>query len=177
MDDQYPKLVVESQLARRRLAQAFEPGADAEIERQFLPVSDRTLATVAQKNHYKEEASIGDPVQRSTMSFVHSATIRTTVTLGDEFEEGEISFTLSLQPKTSCLPPFHSTTLGPQRSKSAWSGPELGESSDNGDVIASSYCSRRSDHRVNPGTGELTEIADLHPIVANERPKNLGLLG
>ena len=72
MDDQYPKLVVESQLARRRLAQAFEPGADAEIERQFLPVSDRTLATVAQKNHYKEEASIGDPVQRSTMSFVHS---------------------------------------------------------------------------------------------------------
>jgi hypothetical protein len=72
MDDQYPKLVVESQLARRRLAQAFEPGADSEIERQFLRVSDRTLATVAQKNHYKEEASIGDPVQRSTMSFVHS---------------------------------------------------------------------------------------------------------
>jgi hypothetical protein len=72
MDDQYPKLVVESQLARRRLAQAFEPGADSKIERQFLRVSDRTLATVAQKNHYKEEASIGDPVQRSTMSFVHS---------------------------------------------------------------------------------------------------------
>jgi hypothetical protein len=72
MDDQYPKLVVESQLARRRLAQAFEPGADSEIERQFLRVSDRTLATVAQKNRYKEEASIGDPVQRSTMSFVHS---------------------------------------------------------------------------------------------------------
>jgi hypothetical protein len=84
MDDQYPKLVVECQLARRRLAQAFEPGADSEIERQFLRVSDRTLATVgprwrthpssadAQKNHYKEEASIGDPVQRSTMSFVHS---------------------------------------------------------------------------------------------------------
>jgi hypothetical protein len=72
MDDQYPKLVVESQLARRRLAQAFEPGAGSKIERQFLRVSDRTLATIAQKNHYKEEASIGDPVQRSTMSFVHS---------------------------------------------------------------------------------------------------------
>ena len=55
--------------------------------------------------------------------------------------------------------------------------PELGESSDNGHVIASSYCSRRSDHRVNPGAGELTEIADLHPIVANERPKNVGILG
>jgi hypothetical protein len=52
MDDQYPKLVVESQLARRRLAQAFESGADSEIKHQFLPVSDRTLATVAQKNHH-----------------------------------------------------------------------------------------------------------------------------
>jgi hypothetical protein len=71
MDDQYPKLVVESQLARRRLAQAFESGADSEIKRQFLPVSDRTLVTVAQKNHCKVEASIGDPV-RSTTSFVHS---------------------------------------------------------------------------------------------------------
>ena len=57
--------------------------------------------------------------------------------------------------------------------------PEAGreEPSDNGHVIASSYCSRRSDHRVNPGAGELTEIADLHPIVANERPKNVGILG
>jgi hypothetical protein len=72
MNDQYPKLVVESQLARRRLARAFKSEAALEIERQFLRVSDRTLATVAQKNLYKEEASIGDPVQRSTMSFVHS---------------------------------------------------------------------------------------------------------
>jgi len=53
----------------------------------------------------------------------------------------------------------------------------LFESSDKGHVIASSYCSRRSDHRVNPGAGELTEVADLHPIVANERPKNVGILG
>ena len=44
-------------------------------------------------------------------------------------------------------------------------------------MIASSYCSRRSDHRVNPGAGELSEIADLHPIVLNERPKNVGILG
>jgi hypothetical protein len=51
------------------------------------------------------------------------------------------------------------------------------ESSDSGHVIASSYCSRRSDHRVNPGAGELSEIADLHPIVLNERPKNVGILG
>jgi hypothetical protein len=71
MDDQYPKLVVESQLARRRLAQAFESGPDSEIKRQYLPVSDRTLATVAQKNHHKDGASIGKPV-RSTTSFVHS---------------------------------------------------------------------------------------------------------
>jgi hypothetical protein len=71
MDDQYPKLLVESRLARRRLAQAFESGADSESKHQFLPVSDRTLATVAQKNHCKDETPIGDPV-RSTTSFVHS---------------------------------------------------------------------------------------------------------
>jgi hypothetical protein len=51
------------------------------------------------------------------------------------------------------------------------------ESSDNGHVIASSYCSGCSDHRVNPGAGELAEIGDLHPIVVNERPKNVGILG
>jgi hypothetical protein len=38
----------------------------------------------------------------------------------DEFEEGEISFILSLQRKTSCLTPLHSTTLAPQLSNSAW---------------------------------------------------------
>jgi hypothetical protein len=31
--------------------------------------------------------------------------------------------------------------------------------------------------RTVPGAGELTEIADLYPIVANERPKNIGILG
>ena len=40
-----------------------------------------------------------------------------------EFEEGEISFILSLQRKSLCLPPFHSITLGPQLSRSAWPAP------------------------------------------------------
>src|ERR1700761_2644753 len=71
MDDQYPKLVVESQLARRRLAQAFESGADSGIKHQFLPVNNRTLVTVVQKNHRKVKSSFGDPV-RSTTSFTHS---------------------------------------------------------------------------------------------------------
>ena len=35
-----------------------------------------------------------------------SATIRTMVTLGDECEEGAISFILSLQGNTLCLTPF-----------------------------------------------------------------------
>ena len=46
-----------------------------------------------------------------------------------------------------------------------------------GHAIASSDCSRCSDHRVNPGAGKLAEIADLHLIVANERRKNLRILG
>jgi hypothetical protein len=53
----------------------------------------------------------------------------------------------------------------------------LEESSDNGHVVTGSYCSRRSDHGVHPSAGELTEIADLHPIVVNERPQNIGILG
>ena len=53
----------------------------------------------------------------------------------------------------------------------------LGESSDKGHVVTSSYGSRRSDHGVYASAGELTEIADLHPIVVNERPKNIGILG
>jgi hypothetical protein len=39
------------------------------------------------------------------------------------------------------------------------------------------FPSWRSDHRVNPSTREPTEIADLYSIVANERPKNVGILG
>jgi hypothetical protein len=51
------------------------------------------------------------------------------------------------------------------------------ESSDNSHASTSSYCSRRSDHRVNPGARELTKIADLHSIVTNKRPQNVGILG
>jgi hypothetical protein len=36
--------------------------------------------------------------------------------------------------------------------------------------------SRRSDHGVDPSARELADIADLHPVVANERPKNIRIL-
>ena len=45
------------------------------------------------------------------------------------------------------------------------------------DAVTNPYCSRRSDHGVDPCARELTEIADLHPVVANECPKNIRILG
>jgi hypothetical protein len=45
------------------------------------------------------------------------------------------------------------------------------------DAVTDPYCSRRSDHGVDPSARELAEIADLHPVVANECPKNIRILG
>jgi hypothetical protein len=45
------------------------------------------------------------------------------------------------------------------------------------DAVTNPYCSRRSDHGVYPSARELAEIADLLPIVANECPKNIRILG
>jgi hypothetical protein len=44
------------------------------------------------------------------------------------------------------------------------------------DAVTNPYCSRRDDHGVHPSAMELAEIADLHPIVANECPKNIRIL-
>jgi hypothetical protein len=44
-------------------------------------------------------------------------------------------------------------------------------------VVTSSYCSRRSDHGVHASAGEWTDIANWHPIVLNERAKNIAILG
>src|SRR5712675_1975239 len=44
------------------------------------------------------------------------------------------------------------------------------------DAVTNPYCSRRSDHRVDPSARELAEIADLQPVVANECPKNIRIL-
>src|SRR5258706_1956223 len=41
------------------------------------------------------------------------------------------------------------------------------------DAVTDPYCSRRSDHGVDPSARELAEIADLHPVVANKCPKNI----
>jgi hypothetical protein len=53
MDSQYPRLVVESQLARKQLAQTFESEAASE----FSLVNDLTLATALQKNAGKDETT------------------------------------------------------------------------------------------------------------------------
>ena len=45
------------------------------------------------------------------------------------------------------------------------------------DAVTNPYCSRRGDHGVHSSARELAEIADLHSIVANERPKNIRILG
>ena len=45
------------------------------------------------------------------------------------------------------------------------------------DAVTNPYCSRRSDHGVDPSARELAEIADLHPVVANKCPKNIRILG
>jgi hypothetical protein len=45
------------------------------------------------------------------------------------------------------------------------------------DAVTNPYCSRRSDHGVDPCARELAEIADLQPVVANECPKNIRILG
>jgi hypothetical protein len=66
MDDLYPRLVVESLLARKQLAQTFESAATSE----FSPVNDLSLGTALQKNAGKDETSIRDRV-RSNKSFVH----------------------------------------------------------------------------------------------------------
>jgi hypothetical protein len=76
MDEQYPKIVVDSRLARGRLAQAFELGGDWETERRFSPVSDRTFAATPQKNAGKSDRPISDLV-RSITSFVYRIRSRT----------------------------------------------------------------------------------------------------
>lgn len=75
MDEQYPKFVVDSQHARRRLAQMFETGVDGETKCRFSLRSDRTFTTAPQKNSGKGERSIGDLV-RSVTSFVNRAQSR-----------------------------------------------------------------------------------------------------
>src|SRR5258707_358086 len=45
------------------------------------------------------------------------------------------------------------------------------------DAVTNPYCSRGSDHGVDPGARELAEISDLRPVVANKCPKNIRILG
>jgi hypothetical protein len=56
MYEQYPKFLVDSILARKRLALAFESG-DGETKSPFTPVSDQTSAIGHQKDAEKGETS------------------------------------------------------------------------------------------------------------------------
>src|SRR5215469_5302599 len=78
MDEQHPKFVVDSQLARRRLARAFAFGGDGENKHRFSPIADRTVGSAVSKNVYKGDRSISDLVH-SIMSFVHQIWSRTSL--------------------------------------------------------------------------------------------------
>jgi hypothetical protein len=80
MNDQYPKHVIDSQHARRHLAQGFTSGLDLDTKRRFLPVSNRSLVTTPQENGCKRETSYRDPVS-STTSFVHRTRSRNSMKL------------------------------------------------------------------------------------------------
>jgi hypothetical protein len=45
------------------------------------------------------------------------------------------------------------------------------------DPITDPHCSWRSNHGVHPSAREVTEITDLQPIIANDCPKNIRILG
>src|SRR5208337_2730119 len=77
MDDQYPKLVIDSRVARRQLAQEFESGVDSKTQRRVSPVRNRRLATAPQKNASEGKAPYRDLV-RSIASFIHRTRSRKT---------------------------------------------------------------------------------------------------
>jgi hypothetical protein len=75
MDDQHPKLVIDSRVARRRLAQEFESAS--KTQRRVSPVRNRRLATAPQKNASEGKAPYPDPV-RSIACFIHRTRSRKT---------------------------------------------------------------------------------------------------
>ena len=77
MDDQYPKLVIDSRVARRQLAQEFESGVDSKTQRRVSPVRNRRLATAPQKNASEGKAPCRDLV-RSIASLIHRTRSRKT---------------------------------------------------------------------------------------------------
>jgi hypothetical protein len=101
MDDQYPKLVVDSRLARRQLAQEFESRAASETKRRFSPVNDRCLATTPQKKAREVKTSYGGLVS-STMSSVHLRRSRKTGKSPDTAERDISGFGLVLTLMLLC---------------------------------------------------------------------------
>jgi hypothetical protein len=79
VNEQYPKLVFDSRIARRRLAQAFELGMDSETKRWDLAATCRTSAVPRQKDGGDGDSFIRDLVGL-VISFVHRIRSRTSVT-------------------------------------------------------------------------------------------------
>ena len=77
MDDQYPKLVVDSRLARRQLAQEFESKADSQTKGRFSPVivGDRSLGTLPRKKACEVDTSYSDLIS-TTKSSAHRRRFR-----------------------------------------------------------------------------------------------------
>ena len=95
MNDRYPKLVIDSQLAREHLAQEFTSGVDLDTKRPVLLVSDRSLVTAPQENDCKGETSYRDPVS-STTSFVHRTRSRNSMKLPCSEKRDMSSFSFML---------------------------------------------------------------------------------
>jgi hypothetical protein len=75
MDEQHPRFVVESRLARRRLAQAFESTIDWETKHRFSPLGGRTFAMSRQKHDGRGEKPVGALVRLIT-SFVYRTLVK-----------------------------------------------------------------------------------------------------
>jgi hypothetical protein len=93
MNDQYPKLVIDSQLARERLAQEFTAEIDLDAKGRFLPVSDRSSAP--QENSCICERSPRDPAS-STTSFVHRKRTANSMKLPDNGKRDMSGFSFVL---------------------------------------------------------------------------------
>jgi hypothetical protein len=89
MDDQYPKLVVDSRLARSQMAQKFASGVNSQTKRRVSPVSNRRSATAPQKNTSEGKAPNRGLV-RSIASFVRRTRSRKMVKQPD-FPKRDIS--------------------------------------------------------------------------------------
>jgi hypothetical protein len=83
-----------------------------------------------------------------------------------------------LRNNVDCLYAPSATRLVTETSDLSISGvraPPLSDSIQR-DLVTSLYRARRGNHSVNASAGELTKFTELDPVMANEGPKNVGIL-